>query len=64
MSTGGCPRVVLDQDLPRPIDKVTSGPTSSFQRNHLAPATSEGQRNNEEQILPDLKNGEKTKLSI
>jgi hypothetical protein len=48
---------------------IISGPTSSLQKNHLAPAASvvdnnECQRHNDKLILPDLKNGEKTKLSI
>jgi hypothetical protein len=43
---------------------TTSGPTSSLQKNHLAPATSVGQQHTEKQILPDLKNGEKIKLPI
>jgi hypothetical protein len=54
-----------------PIDEVeeewqdpTFGPISSLQRNHLAPATSIGQRQTEKQMSPDLKNDEKTKLSI
>jgi hypothetical protein len=43
---------------------TASEPTSSLQRNHLASASSEGQRHTEKQISPDLKNGEKTKLPI
>jgi hypothetical protein len=43
---------------------TTSGPTSSLQRNHLAPAASEGRRYVEKHISPDLKNGEKTRLPI
>jgi hypothetical protein len=43
---------------------TTSGPTSSLQKNRLAPATSIGQRHTEKQISPNLKNGEKIKLPI
>jgi hypothetical protein len=49
---------------------TTSGPTSSLQKNHLTPATSvvannhERQRHAEKLISPDLKTGEKTKLSM
>ena len=49
---------------------TTSGPISSLQRNHLAPAASviadndERQRHIEKQISPDLKNSEKTKMPI
>jgi hypothetical protein len=45
-------------------DRSTTSKPTSLQRNHLAPAASEGQRHTEKQILPDLKNGEKTKLPI
>jgi hypothetical protein len=46
-------------------DKSTTfGPTSSFQRNHLAPAVTEGQQHTEKHISPNLKNDEKTKLLI
>jgi hypothetical protein len=49
---------------------TTSGPTSSLQKNHLAPTASvvvdnhECQRHTEKLISPDLKTGEKTNLSI
>jgi hypothetical protein len=42
---------------------TTSGPTSLLQRNHLAPDNI-GWRHTKKQISPDLKNDEKTKLSI
>jgi hypothetical protein len=52
-------------------DKSTTfGPTSSLQKNHLAPAARvvadnhERQRHAEKLISPDLKTGEKTKLPI
>jgi hypothetical protein len=77
MSIGGRRRAVLDQDLSPPIDEVreerqtiTSGPTSSLQKNHLAPAASVAMDNHKRQryakklISPDLKTGEKTKLPI
>jgi hypothetical protein len=49
---------------------TTTGPTSLLQSIHLAPAPNavvnndKHQRHVEKQISPDLKNGEKTKLSI
>jgi hypothetical protein len=49
---------------------TTSGPTSSLQKNHLTLAASvvadsnERRRHTEKLILPDLKHGEKNKLSI
>jgi hypothetical protein len=49
---------------------TTSKPTSSLQKHHLAPAANAVVDNNkcqpdtEKLISPDLKNGEKTKLSI
>jgi hypothetical protein len=49
---------------------TTSGPTFLLQKNHLVPAANgvvdndERQRHNEKPISPDLKNGEKTKLTI
>jgi hypothetical protein len=49
---------------------TTSGPTSSLQKNHLAPTACviannhERQRHAEKLISPDLKTGEKTKLPI
>jgi hypothetical protein len=68
---------VLDQDPPSSIDEIgekdkstTSRPISSVQKNHLAAVTSVVADNNErlrhtkKLISPDLKNSEKTKLSI
>jgi hypothetical protein len=49
---------------------TTSRPTSPLQKNHLAPAASaiadnhERQQHTEKLISPDLKTGNKTKLSI
>jgi hypothetical protein len=49
---------------------TTSGPISSLQKNHLVPAASavvdnyERQRYTEKLISPDLKIGEKTKMTI
>ena len=54
--------------LERNGKSTTFGPTSSLQKNHLAPAASvvtnnhKRQRQTEKLISPDLKNGEKTKL--
>jgi hypothetical protein len=56
MSTGGRPRVVLDQNPSPHIDKAREERQINHLRtNILAP---------EKQISPDLKNDEKTKLSI
>jgi hypothetical protein len=64
-SIRGRPRVVVDLDpLPHRLRWRRTTDPPPLQRDHLAHVTREGQRHTEKRISPDLKNDEKTELSI